>query len=276
MGVKFHIVNIMVLLVATASFATETPIREEMIPAAFDICSSFTAEEAPRVYSKETMYEHINGEAELFKRFGARRLLYASFSAENGDSFTVEIIDFRTMESALGIFRLYSGCDEDTDEVDLPGFRISRMGTSAFALKGNLFIRVYTFVDRVGCDDLVERVIEKIFSRAETGGHIPHAAKVLEGVSGRKCDVSFHPDETDMDRNYGPGYRWKDTEGNECFMRILGSEDEAKTLYGEISRDGEVTVVSSGHVVAWTGAKGEKINKYLAEVVGDVRTGDRK
>lgn len=271
MRCRVHVLMIVAVLFSPPSFAAEKPIGEEVIPAALSICSSFQAEGAPRVYSREDMYEHINGEAELFKRFGVRRLVYASFSTKHGDSVTVEMVDFETMEGALGIFRLYSGCDEGTDEVDFPGFRILRSGTSAFALKGNLFMRVYTFADTAGCGDLAGEFVEKIFSRVETESPIPSAARVLEGAAGRRCDVSFHPDDADVERGSGPGYRWKDGDANECYMRILGSKEEARRLFEEISRNGGVTAVMGGHVVSWTGAKGEKIRKYLEGVVGDVR-----
>jgi len=63
-------------------------------------------------WDPDNMFEHVNGEAELLKRFGAASLTFVSYENDNGDYFSIDVLDMREPINAYGLYRLYTGCDD--------------------------------------------------------------------------------------------------------------------------------------------------------------------
>ena len=219
-----------------------------------------------RKWPSETMYEHVNGEAELLKRYGAVGLSYALYEGAGETTLSVDLIDLGASLNAFGLLALYTGCDGSLEEIS--GTWVF-MGTyTSYARRGSHFIRV-----DVDADDGAFLTWE--FLRALSGAlpapePLPSVLGVLQQVARAPCDVGYHPEDVDYDIEAGPGYLWTALDGQACFMRLLPSPGEAQTLVSALEDKDVKGVVKKGRAVAWSRDQTPETSTYLSDVLDKV------
>jgi hypothetical protein len=101
-----------------------------------------------RQYTRENLYEYINGHAEYFLALGFEKLAvadYSSKSSEQNDSeFVVDIYDMGKSKNAFGILMDESGENATPVEVGFRGFLTQK--TLNF-IKGQYYIKISAFHD---------------------------------------------------------------------------------------------------------------------------------
>ena len=103
------------------------------------------AGEAPEYYSPATLYEYINGEAELYHRYGFVRLVTQTYYYRNAEdtSITVNIYEMETLDHAFGIYASYR----------YPEYQFEEIGVEAMVSDyGIKFYQDRYFVDISGWD----------------------------------------------------------------------------------------------------------------------------
>ncbi len=99
-----------------------------------------------RHYSKENLYEYINGHAEYFISFGFIKLAVADYSSEvpekNTPEFVVDIYDMGKIESSFGILMGESGENFTPLEIGFRGFLTQK--TLNF-VKGPYYIKISAY-----------------------------------------------------------------------------------------------------------------------------------
>lgn len=232
--------------------------------------TSFSLAEAPRTYSRDDMYLHINGEAELLKRYGAVSLSYALYRAgQGGGEVTVDILDMGRPENAYGLFRLYSGCEPETRVEWVAGGQVLLDEFTTYARFGRYFFRLDPFVD-AGAKAVAEDVLRRLFADL-CPDPLPAVIAVLEDAAAAPCRVQYHPEAIDYDLESGPGYRWEAADSNSYYLRILGSERAAGSFARELGGRLNGTVTRSGRVVLWWGGgigPARTLIEKIAEAVG--------
>ncbi len=95
--------------------------------------------EAPRVFSAENLYGHINGGAELFLELGFGRLELVRYQKE-GRELTLELYRMASPESALAVYLHKRG-----KETPVPGVAARNAGDpyQVSALKGRVLLQVH-------------------------------------------------------------------------------------------------------------------------------------
>lgn len=119
----------------------------------------------PVHYDPETLYELINGEAELYHAYGFKTLsMLGYYSGSVEDTFlTVHIYDMGTPENAFGIYSSYR----------YPGYQFDNIGTEAMISDYGLkFYQGSYFID-ITYGDMIEKI-------QQTGLHI--AKKISEQI----------------------------------------------------------------------------------------------
>ncbi|MEN8150487.1 MAG: DUF6599 family protein [Planctomycetota bacterium] len=110
-------------------------------------------------YDAETVFEKINGKADIFLEYGFRELLVASWSDPADPSRYVDVYayDQATPLSALGIYRVQrSGAEEAVAEAD----EACASGASAFGRWGRWYVEV------IGSDEGVEAEVRALLGPA--------------------------------------------------------------------------------------------------------------
>jgi hypothetical protein len=223
-----------------------------------------------RKWPPETMYEHVNGEAELLKRYGAVGLSYALYEGAGEATLSVDLIDLGASLNAFGLLALYTGCDGSLEEIS--GTWVS-MGTfTSYARRGPYFIRVD--VDAADGASLTREFLRALSGALPAPEPLPRVLGVLQQAARSPCDVGYHPEDVDYDLEAGPGYIWAAPEGQACFMRVLPSPGGAEDLVSALAGKNVKGVVASGRTVAWSREPNSKTSIYLKETLGKVAEED--
>jgi len=101
------------VIAAPASHATGL-VPDDLLPVS--CAEGWTREGNVKHFTKDTLYEHINGEAELFFPFGFRSLATAAY-VRGPDPSIALIVDIYHMDSVLGAFGIYSSYRNRDDTV---------------------------------------------------------------------------------------------------------------------------------------------------------------
>jgi hypothetical protein len=113
---------------------------ESLVPKK-DIPAGWALIQGPQTYSKKTLFGHINGQAELFLKYGFQRSVFAIYQSKKNreNQIEVDIYDMGNVVQAFGIFSRFRNEDRPG------GFGLDSYldDHSAFFYKGKYFVMVY-------------------------------------------------------------------------------------------------------------------------------------
>ena len=253
---------LLVLLFPAHGLASGMP----SLPASFDPGTMVRVEE-PKTWTSETMYEHVNGEAELLKRYGATELAYAFYENKGGDYLSVDILDMTAPVNAFGLYSLYAGCDGD--EYSASGATVLSGDFTSYAVLGRYFMRI-DFEANEGSDagkSLVNGFLSELAETLPAAEPLPSTVRHLKKLAQKPCEVSYHPEHIDYDLESGPGYAWTGPDGGSYFMSFFPSLEQAKKHAVALGRKGVATVQVRGSVVGWTKDGNKEAESYLDRVL---------
>jgi hypothetical protein len=96
-----------------ASPAASLPTALQVLPAA-DALEGWTQEEAPRTYDRDTLYDFMNGAADLYFTYGFESLAVGDYRGPEGGRLRVEVYRTATDADAYGLFA-YNAYGEPID-----------------------------------------------------------------------------------------------------------------------------------------------------------------
>jgi hypothetical protein len=113
---------------------------ESLIPKR-DLPKEWTLIHGPQTYNKKTLFEHINGQAELFLKYGFQKSIFAIYQNKkrSKNQIEVDIYDMGNVVQAFGVFSRFR--DEDRPG----GFGLDSFLDDHTALfyKGKFFVLLY-------------------------------------------------------------------------------------------------------------------------------------
>jgi hypothetical protein len=114
---------------------------ESLIPKK-DIPDGWALIEGPRIYTKKSLFEHIDGQAELFFKYGFQRSVFTIYqNRENSDhQIELDIYDMGNVLQAFGIFSRFRA----EDRVLGIGLDSYLDDQSALFYKGKYFVMLYS------------------------------------------------------------------------------------------------------------------------------------
>lgn len=113
---------------------------ESLLPK--DIPDGWALIEGPRIYTKKSLFEHIDGQAELFFKYGFQRSVFTIYqNRENSDhQIELDIYDMGNVLQAFGIFSRFRA----EDRVLGIGLDSYLDDQSALFYKGKYFVMLYS------------------------------------------------------------------------------------------------------------------------------------
>ena len=102
--------------------------------------AGFKMSGTPRSYSREILYEYVNGHAEFFLSSGFVSLAVADYTPESGGQVTVEMYDMENGKNAKGTLMSEKGSSRFVDSI----------GNAAFAQKGSFLFSKGRYYVRLG------------------------------------------------------------------------------------------------------------------------------
>ncbi len=111
-------------------------------PSGFPEVAGWTQSGEVRVYTAETLWEYIDGAAELFVQYGVRTCMTADMSAA-GASVTVDLYEMGSPLRAVGVFKRESA----GRGVNLPGATVAALSPpyQALMVKGSTYVKVNVY-----------------------------------------------------------------------------------------------------------------------------------
>jgi len=125
-------------------------------------------------YNPETLYQYINGGAELYISYGFEKMVSCIFSRENESDIHVDIFDMQNSNNAFGIFLHFR------ETID------STYGQSSQYMYGNLlfwkdryFVSILASPETEGSKKALELIAEYITNKIDNIGAIPSMINLL-------------------------------------------------------------------------------------------------
>ncbi len=135
-------------MVACSSAASAaTPLRS-FIPGK-DIPKGWVLIHGPQVYTKKTLFQHLDGQAELFFKYGFQESIFATYQSKRNpqDQIEVDIYDMGKAIQAFGVFSRFR------NENRPGGFGLESYldDHSALFYKGRYFVMLYAAESNADC-----------------------------------------------------------------------------------------------------------------------------
>jgi hypothetical protein len=113
---------------------------ESLVPQK-DALEGWALIEGPQVYTKKTLFGHINGQAELFFKYGFQKSIFAIYQNKKnqGNQIELDIYDMGNVLQAFGIFSRFRNEDQPGG-IGLDSYLDDR---SVFFYKGKYFVILY-------------------------------------------------------------------------------------------------------------------------------------
>ena len=237
------------------------------LPGSFGSDPALNMIEEPKTWTPDNMYEHVNGEAELLKRYGASGLVYASYENEKEAYLSVDILDMGAPVNAFGLYSLYAGCDGE--EYSASGATVLSGDFTSYALLGRYFMRIDFEIDGDSekRKSLVGEFLSELSKALPAPKPLPISVGRLKKLARRSCEVGYHPEHVDYDLEAGPGYTWIGPDGGTYFITFLPSPDEAQVHAAVLRNRGAPTVLVWGNAVTWPKVRTEETAGYLKGVL---------
>jgi hypothetical protein len=106
-----------------------------------DLPEEWAMVEGPQTYTKKTLFKHINGEAELFFKYGFQKSVFAVYQSKKNreDQMEADIYDMGNVLQAFGVFSRF----RNEDRPGGFGLDSSLDDHSAFFYQGRYFVLLY-------------------------------------------------------------------------------------------------------------------------------------
>lgn len=137
---KIIAVSVFLLIVACSSASSAATPLQSLIPRK-DIPEGWILIHGPQTYTKRTLFGHINGQAELFFKYGFDMSIFATYQSKKDpqDQIEVDIYDMGKVIQAFGVFSRFRN-EERPGGFGLDSYLDDH---SALFYKGRYFVMLY-------------------------------------------------------------------------------------------------------------------------------------
>jgi hypothetical protein len=151
---------------------------------------AWTAETEDRFYDSETIFDYIDGGAEVYRAYNMRRCLSRRYTSVDGPSIVLDIFDMGSSGDAYGVFTH----DPEGEVVDLGQDGRLRPGW-VNVWKDRFFVSIYTEEETASANQAVKALGKMVDSLISTRGARPAILKLLpaEGLKSDSVRYLHHP-----------------------------------------------------------------------------------
>ncbi len=130
------IIWVFVFLAMTGETFAGASSMESLVPK--ESPAGWVLRDAPQTFGKETLFEHINGQADLFLQYGFERSIFAVYEKKEikGENIDLDIYDMGDAVQAFGVFSRFRQEDHQADI----GLGSSMDDGYVFFYKGRYFV----------------------------------------------------------------------------------------------------------------------------------------
>jgi hypothetical protein len=155
----------------------------------------------PSAYTRDTLYEYIDGGADFYLGYGFRRVLVAEYAGFGEEKITAELYDMGSSYDAFGVFA------NDRAAVGPPvGQESSAAGGLLTFWKGSLFVRLFSDRDSERAREAILKLGKAVATALRTTGRKPPLLRLLPAAGLAPTSVRYlHTDTALNNLLYLPG-----------------------------------------------------------------------
>jgi len=160
----------------------------EAKPFVFPEAAGWQQAEKPQIFSPETLYEHINGAADLYLKYDFQDLQVVEYRNEKKASVTVEIYRHRTSYHAFGIYSQERLANANFLNIGAQGYSESMVLNF---IKGFYYVKISSY--NTGADDqeILLTFARKIAQNLEGPTSLPEILLSFPGEGKKKNSEKF-------------------------------------------------------------------------------------
>jgi len=194
MRIRFYLLYFIIFVFLIASHLLQAQLELSSLLPPESSLKGWEIREAPDVYGPETLYEYINGEAELYHRYGFVELITQTYyrSGSEDSSITVNLYHMGSHETAFGIYASYR----------YPEYQYEKVGAEAIISEYNLkFYQGHIFADISAWDsgpvyeNGMRSIASAVSQRIGGGTNAPKITTLLPREHQIEKTLKYHPRE---------------------------------------------------------------------------------
>lgn len=148
-------------------------------------------------YDRGTLFDYMNGGAEVYLAFDFRRVLVRKFQRPDGEEMTLDIYEMGSSPEAFGIF----SCDREDEEAGIGQGSEYGYGLLRF-WKGSYFVTVMTGAEGEEVDRAVLELGREIDKLLGSKGPEPEILKILPQAGLRKNRTSYFHSNVNLNNRF--------------------------------------------------------------------------
>jgi hypothetical protein len=234
--------SVFVLIVTGWGVSSAATPLDSLIPRR-DIPKEWTLIQGPQTYNKKTLFEHINGQAELFLKYGFQKSVFAIYQSKKSreNQIEIDIYDMGNVLQAFGVFSRFRNEDRPG------GFGLDSYldDHSAFFYKGKYFVMVYATESN---PDLMSQFSKLIALKISDPSPPPKEISYFPGNGLKPGSIQYFSEGLLGHQFLKRGFQGSYTEGEKefhLFLAIFKDSQEAmnalKFYKDDLSKKGKVS-----------------------------------
>lgn len=220
---------------------------ESLIPKR-DLPKEWTLIHGPQAYNKKSLFEHINGQAELFLKYGFQKSVFAIYQSKKSreDQIELDIYDMGNVVQAFGVFSRFRNEDRPG------GFGLDSFLDDHTALfyKGRYFVMFYATESN---PDLLAQFSKLVLSKISGSSSPPKEIRYFPKNGLKSGSIQYFPEGLLGHQFLKRGFQGTYVDGEKeshLFLSIFKDSQEAmnalKFYQDDLSKKGKV---SSGSLI---------------------------
>jgi len=220
---------------------------ESLIPKR-DLPKEWTLIHGPQAYNKKSLFEHINGQAELFLKYGFQKSVFAIYQSKKSreDQIELDIYDMGNVVQAFGVFSRFRNEDRPG------GFGLDSFLDDHTALfyKGRYFVMFYATESN---PDLLAQFSKLVLSKISDSSSPPKEIRYFPKNGLKSGSIQYFPEGLLGHQFLKRGFQGTYVDGEKeshLFLSIFKDSQEAmnalKFYQDDLSKKGKV---SSGSLI---------------------------
>jgi hypothetical protein len=183
----FVTTGFMVLCMSQLSYATTL---EELRSGLPETVTAWSRAGDDRIYTPQTIFDYINGGAEVYNAYNMRRCLSRRYATARGPAIVLDVFDMGTSEDAYGVFTH----DPAGAVVKLGQDGRLRPGWANF-WKDRFFVSIYAEEESAAAQNMVKTLAEKVDMLIAARGARPKIIRRLppQGLQAASIRYFHHP-----------------------------------------------------------------------------------
>ncbi len=163
------------LLCTSGAYSSSTHDLQKFLPSSGEV-GEWERDDSPREYRGDSLYDYINGGAEIYHDYGFAQVIVQDFKNKSGKSISIEIFEMEDTESAFGIYT-FKTSTEDRKLAMASDARLSDYYLNFW--KGNLLVTITGFDEDEETIKGLQELARAVDAKIKVEGEIPRLVSVL-------------------------------------------------------------------------------------------------